>query len=435
MVVFGFTLALSLVCGVGFGLAPALRTSAPCGSELAVAGRSSLSGRAVRLHRSLVIAEVALAVVLVMAAGLLAKSLWALQRVDPGLVVEHLYSMQLAPSPSRYVEEAERAQFYDAVEERIAAIPGVVAVGAASGLPLTPDAMGTAISPDGLPVPEGTRPMMVGYRLVTPGYLSTAGVKLLAGRHLSAEDAADATDVGIINHALAERLWPGENAVGRELRWSTGDPWFEVVGVIGDMHQSSLGTDPTPEVFVPYAQEAWLTGMSLLVRAEQMDVLPALRSAVWDVDSTVPISRQGSMTDVVRSSLAAPRSYAVLFGGLAALALGLGAVGVFGVMSYLVVQRTHEIGVRLALGASRGAVVRHTIGSGMVPVAIGLVLGCAAALASGRLLSSLLFAVEPSDPLVVLGVVALLATVALAANLVPALRAARVDPIESLRSD
>jgi putative ABC transport system permease protein len=292
------------------------------------------------------------------------------------------------------------------------------------------------ISTDGSPVPEDVQPDMVSYRVVTPGYVEAMQVPLLEGRTLVDSDRADTVPVGMVNSALATWLWPDGSAVGKQLAWSDGSPWFTVVGVIGNVHQNTLSTPAEPEVYVPYEQDAWLRTLYLMVRAESdWGSLAAVREAIRSVDRTVPISNAAPMSEVAGSSMATPRAYTILFSLLALLALGLGAVGVFGVLSYTMSQRTHEIGVRKALGATRRDVVRSAMRSGLTPVAVGLLLGLAAALAATRLVSGLLFGVAATDPGILVGVIVVLGTVATLAGLVPALRAARVDPARSLRQD
>ncbi len=434
-IVLTFALGISLVAGLVFGLVPAFRVTRADRPALRERGRGITAGRSrFRLNNGLVAAEVAISVILVVAAGLLVKSLWMLQQVDPGFNVGGVTTMRIAPPTGAYPKEEQRRLYYRQVEERVAALPGVVSVGLVNVLPLTRGVMGVAISPDGQPVPPGTEPERVSYRAVTPGYVDTFQIPLLEGRDLGPEDRMGGAPAGLINRALARRLWPHGSAVGKQVSWSTGEPWFTVVGVLGDFHQTALSAETRPEAYVPYDQESWLRTMHLAVRsAGEVDVAASVREAIWSVDPNVVVADETTMEQVLERSMATPRSTTLLFSGFALLALALGAIGVFGVMTYIVSQRTHEIGVRLALGATRSDVVLSTLRSGMAPALAGLVIGGVGSMATGGLLSSLLFEVAQTDPGVLAGVMALFLAVTMLANLLPALRAAKVDPVLALR--
>lgn len=432
--VLAFALAVSVTAGVLFGLAPALRSAGSLDAVLRDGANAVSSGRRrLRLNRSLVAVQVALCVVLVTGAGLLAKSLWRLAQVDPGFDAAGLYTMRLALSESRYTSEDDRRLFYREAFRQIAGVQGVEATGAIQVLPMTNGHMGVAISRDGAAVPDGERPQITGYRVITPGYFEAMGIPLLEGRFLTAADRADTPRVGLINRRLADLLWPGESAIGREVRWSDGSFWFTVIGVVGNIHQHTLAMASRTEAYVPYEQDTWTSALHIMVRASTgAGVLPEVRRAVWLVDPDVPISQEGSMQAVVGASMLDARFYTLLFSAFAILAMSLGAVGVYGVTSYTLSQRVREIGIRLALGAGRRDVMRSTLRSGMVPVLGGLLLGAAGAFALTRLLSSLLFGVTASDPFVFGLSIVVLGAVAVAANLLPARRAAGVDPLISL---
>jgi len=436
--VLAFTLGLSILSGLAFGLVPALRLSRSLEPALRqdAAGAGTVGHGRHRLNAGLVVAEIALSVVLVAAAGLLVKSLWVLQQVDPGFRVERLYTLRVTPSLASYPGEDELRLFYQQILEQVEGVPGVTAVGAINARPLSQGTVGVTISTDGSPVPEDVQPDFVSYRVVTPGYVEAMEIPLIEGRTLTDADRADTVPVGMVNSAMANWLWPEESAIGKQVAWSNGEPWFTVVGVVGNVHQNTLSVPSKPETYVPYKQDAWIRTLYLMVRAESdWSSMAAVREAVRSVDRTVPISNAETMREVAAISMATPRSYTLLFSSLALLALGLGAVGVFGVLSYTMSQRTHEIGVRMALGATRSDVMRAAMRSGLAPVVIGLLLGLVAALASTRLVSGLLFGVEPTDPAILVGVVAVLGVVATLAGLIPALRAARVDPALCLRQD
>jgi putative ABC transport system permease protein len=435
--VLAFAVLTSVGVGLLFGLAPALSVGRDHGEALhGVRGTGVGRGRN-RLQALLLAGEVALAVVLLMAAGLLGKSLWQLQQVDPGFDPTDVVTFHLAPASDRYADAESRAGYYRRVVRQIRSVAGVREAGAISALPVSSSVMGVGISPDGNPVPEGESPTICSYRAVTPGAFAALGVRLLEGRLLDETDRQGSRAVGVVNRRLADMLWPGESPLEREVMWSTGDPWFTVVGVIEDIHQGSLAQRPEPEAYVSYAQQGtWLSALYVVIRHRPgVEVLAAARSAAWEVDDDVPITQQGSLTEQLSRSMAGERGWALVFGSFAALALILAAVGVSGVMSYLVAQRRHEVGVRVALGASRGDVVIAVLRIGLLPVGVGLASGAAGALAGSRFLQGLLHDVEPTDPAVLAAVVAFLAAIALVANLLPALRASRIDPVGALRSD
>jgi putative ABC transport system permease protein len=435
--VLGFSLALALASALLFGAAPALRSSR--GASRAVGGgggRATGARRGFWLHRLLVGAEVALCIVLVVAAGLLSKSLLHLVRVDPGFSPQQGVSVRVVPPESRYPDADSRRRLYQTLEERLSSAPGVETAGAVNMLPLSRAAMSVGISRDGDPVDPGEEPFAVSYRLVTPGYPRAIGLPLLAGRALESSDQADAQPVGLINATLARQLFGDRVAVGETLSWDNGEPWFTVVGVVGDLRQTTLREQARPEVYVPYGRNPWVTAMHLVVRGPAgADLLATLRAVIAEVDHELPIGRATTLEEMVTRSVASAGLYArlfVLFGGVA---LALAAIGIYGVVGYTVSQRRREIGVRVAVGASARDILRSVVGQGMAAVAGGLVIGGAAALALGRLLSGLLFEVRPADPAVLVGSLLLLGAVALAACAVPALRATRVDPLETLSGE
>ena len=434
--VFGFALLLSCAAGLVFALAPALRGTGNLEATLGESGRSaSLTVAGARRSAALVALQVALCTVLAVGAGLLVKSLWQLSLVDPGFEPEGVVALRLEPPASRYGEEEQRRSYYRQVEAALAALPEVESVGSANLTPLSRGALKLALSPDGDPVPPNQRAMLVSYRLVTAGYVDTLGLGILEGRSLESSDRAESEPVGMINRTLAQRLWPDQNAVGRQLVWDDGSPWLTVVGVVDDFYQSTLSTDPEPEVYVSYEQDSWVSGLNVMARSRAgTDLVPQMREAIWSVDPDVPVAGEASLIDVVSQSMSQPRFYTSLFVGFALLALVLGAIGVYGVLSFSVKRRTHEIGVRSALGADGRQLMRSVLLQSMVPVAIGLGAGTLLSLASTRLLESLLFEVDGTDLSVLLATVVLLAGVAFLASLGPALRAARVDPLEALSS-
>ncbi|MGI9629312.1 MAG: ABC transporter permease [Longimicrobiales bacterium] len=429
-----FATVVSLGAGLAVGLLPGLRSGRGMGVALRSGSRRSSGGPArFRLNRVLVAGQIGLCVVLVMASGLLLKSLWLVGRVDPGFNANELYTFKARLPSEAYPDLATKRVYFDEVLTRLGGVPGVEAAGGIQVLPLSRGNLGVGISPDGAPVPDNARPMFVGYRMITPGYGQAMQIPLREGRWLDRSDNTDAAPVGLINERMAERLFPNQSAVGRSVHWNTGDPWFTVIGVTGNVHQNRLDEEPRMEAYVPVAQDGDTEELHFMVRsASGPALLASLRDAAWSVDSQVPITLESEMVDVVASSVADRRGHAVLFTVFGALALLLGGIGVYGVTAYTVSQRTHEMGVRLALGADRGAVVMSTLRSSLAPVATGLVAGLAAALAVTRLLAGTLYQVTTNDPTVLFAVALTLLLVALLAALVPARRASRSDPMTTL---
>ena len=431
-----FTLALSLVSALLFGLLPTLRGSARAALEgLRSDARSGTPHARHRLNRGLVAAETALAVMLVAGAGLMANSFWRLYTTDPGFVAEGVLEAWVSPPESRMGGSEDRVTYYREVLEAVEAVPGVAAASGIHLLPLTQNNWGFPYLAEGFE-PRADQPLpAANFRVVLPDYFELMGIRVIRGRGLTAADDAAAEPVGVINRALAELRWPGQNPIGKEIRLFGSDP-FTVVGVVEDVRQHALDTDPRPEMYRPHAQYP-LAAMYLMVRAESDEAVATLRDpvrgAIWSVDAAVPIPETRPLTEVRGESVAESRLLAGLLGGLGALALLLGAVGVYGVMTYTTGARIREFGVRLALGASPGAIEWSALRWGMVPVATGLVIGALATLAAGRLMAGILFGVEPTDPVTLLGVLLVLTGVAGAATWLPARRVARSDLAESLR--
>ncbi len=432
------TSGVSLVAALLVGFAPALIGSRSGGGALAqplvAGGRGSGPSRASRrASGALVAVEVALCTALLICAGLLVESLRRISEVDPGFAMEQAHSMTVRPLESHYPDEPARQRAMVEIEETAAGVAGVAAVGSTNILPLTRGVMGVGVSPDGNPVPDGDAPLLVSYRSVTPGFRATLGIPLLEGRDLAGSDRADGEPVGLINRSLAETMFPDRSPIGEQLKWDTGDPWLTVVGVIGDVHQRALDLDPQGEVYVPYAQEAWIQALTLVVRSRgEAEVQAAVHDELARAFPNVLLGSPLALTEVRARSTATPRMYSNIYGAFALLGLLLAALGVYGVTSHAVGRRMHEMGVRFALGAQGGDLIRQVVLSGMRPVVVGLMAGIALALALARLLESQLFGVSASEPGVLVAVTVLLAAVAAAANLVPALRAARVDPVRTL---
>jgi len=431
-----FTLGASVLTGVVFGLAPALQASrVDLNEALKEGARGSTEGGKGRVRAALIIAEVAVSLVLMVSAGLLIKSFLRLRATDPGLDPRGVLTASLSLPAARYPEDAQAVAFYGRTLERVAALPGVEAVGAIAPLPLSDSSMSTSFRVEGRPDPgPGARPSSAA-RIVTPGYLRAMGVPLVRGRAFTEQDGEDAPKVLLVNEALARQHFPGEDPLGKRLSLGLNDISGEIVGVVGDVRHRRLSTAAGPEYYVPFRQVP-LNTLSLVVRTGSGDpaqLSASLRAAVQESDRELPVFRVRTMETLVAESVARQRFSMTLLVAFACLALVLAAVGVFSVMSFLVAQRRHEIGVRMALGAQGSDILRMVVGSGMGLALAGVGVGLAAALALTRLMSSLLYEVSAGDPLVFAAIALLLSAVALAACLVPALRATKVDPMEALR--
>ncbi|MBI3697204.1 MAG: ABC transporter permease [Acidobacteria bacterium] len=427
-----FTLVLSLLTCLLFSIAPAIQAS-----QGALNVRSSTPGlRSGRFRNLLVVSQVALTMVLLIGAGLLIRSFLELQKVNPGLRPENVLTMQIALPRPRYAEGREMARFYQDVLSRVEALPGVEAAGTVNRLPLSGAISTGAITIDGM----ATSPkelMDVGWRSVSPEYFRAAGIPLLRGRAFADRDTASAPGVAIVDEALARRYFPNGDPIGRRLKigmpnWNT--PWFTIVGVVGYIKHDGLDVDSKPQVYWPQAQRPD-PRMTLVVRtaADPTAIAGAVRRQVLAVDPDQPVYDVRTMEEVIDRSVSQRRFNTVLLGLFAGVALLLATVGIYGVLSYSVTQRRREIGIRMALGAGRGSVLRMVVGQGAGLVLTGVAIGAAVSLLLGRLVASLLYGVKPTDPLSFAGVTVLLLLVAALACWIPARRAAKVDPMVALR--
>lgn len=442
-------LSFAAVCGVGsalaFGILPAWQLSRDALLEaLSVSGRQS-SGTVRRGARDAFIAlQVALAVVLLVGGALLARSFWALQAVPSGFVTAQVTAMDVSLPTATY-EEGDQVPFYERLQQRIATMPGVTAVGAINILPLSGsyDSRGVQIEDHPKPDGQGEAPQA---RSVTAGYFAAMGIPLVRGRLFESRDLEGGPRVVIISEAMARQYWPGADPIGRRITFNSGIPEEqqqviggpgsrEIVGIVGDVRHLGLDERDVPMFYTPHAQQPSYHTMTLVVRsAGAAGGLPAtVRAALAEMDRAVPLYQVRSLDQVLSRAVATPRLRAVLIGLFALLAALLAGLGVYGVMSYLVTERTHEFGVRLSLGATAGDLRRLVLVDGARPVVAGLALGLFGAWALGRTLAALLFAVSPWDPVSYAAAVLLLSSAALAATVLPARRAVRVDPVTALR--
>jgi putative ABC transport system permease protein len=436
--VLGFSLLISLVTGMLFGLAPALQTSKPDLNEtLKESGRQTAGGSRARLRSLLVVSEVALALILVVGAGLLIKSFWRLQHIDPGFRPEGVLSLQLSPPSTAYAERPRRRAFYREVMERIESVAGVEAVGSIHLLPMGDSNWNPGLNIEGRPVAASEPLPEINWRAVTPNYFRAMGSPLVEGRFLADADNENSQPVALVNQTLARRFWPDQDATGKRIRsgFDGRDNWVTIVGVVGDIKQHGLGERTRPEMYRPYAQAPHPTSMYVMVRysSDPAALLASIQSEVWSVDKNVPISDVRPLEEVISKSIVKPRSTMLMLAAFAGIALILGAVGIYGVVSYTVAERTREIGIRMAVGAQTSDVIRMVIGHGMKLTLTGVTIGLIGSYAVTRIMSGMLYGVSATDPYVFLAVALVLAAVALLACYIPARRATRVDPMIALR--
>jgi putative ABC transport system permease protein len=431
-----FTLGVSLLTGLLFGLAPALAaTRHSLGHFLKEAGRGGTEGLAHnRLRGVLVVTEVAFSLVLLVCAGLLGRSFVRMLEVNPGFRPDHMVTMWMNFTSANYAPKGRPTQFLEQLIPRAAALPGVEGVAISNDLPLEGD--DTTTGPGDVegraPFPRGQQPL-VGVHAVNPGYFRSMGIPQLRGREFSASDNANSTPVVIINQKLAETLWPGQDALGKHFHLM-GDKQSEVVGVVGNVLHNGLGESVSLESYLAFPQNPWsYVGLAVRTHGDPGAVYGAVRGLVAQIDPELPVHDMRPMEQVVAETMASRRLTLLLVGAFAALAFVLASVGIYGVMSYAVTERVHEIGVRMALGAQRRDVLRLVVGHGMRHAAIGLLLGSVAAFFAARAMTTLLFGIRPGDPLTYIGIAVVLALAALVACYIPARRATSVDPMVALR--
>ena len=434
--VLGFTLALSLLTSIIFGLAPAVQASRVRFNEALKAGKGtghSFQGR--RLRQCLMVTEVALALVLLIGSGLMLKSFWRLTHINPGFNAQNVLTLNLSLLDAKYSKGPARTLFFDQVLERIKHLPGVTAAAVINYVPVGSCCLTTGVTAEGPPLPPSSPPIVPDWRAITPDYFRAVQTPLRAGRYFDERDTANSSRVGIISESLARRLWPNEDPLGKRIN-VIGPPLVTVVGVVGDIRTGSLQYETPHQLYMPYAQIPWWDGMGLVVRttADPLSLTASVRQQVLSVDPNLPIFNTYTLEQLLSLSVTPQRFYTVLLNLFAGLALVLAAVGIYGVMSYSVTQRTHEIGIRMALGAQKRDVLKLVVKQGLVLALLGVAIGVAAAFGLTRLMSKLLYGlVSATDPATFIIISLLLTGVALLACYLPARRAAKVDPMVALR--
>jgi putative ABC transport system permease protein len=431
--VLGFTLGAAILTGLIFGLLPALGVSRPDLNSSLKEGKGTPDGhRSGRLGGALVVAEMALALMLLIGGGLLMKSFLLLQRVDPGFNPDQVLTLRLFPNRVRYPQAQQLRGFYVPLLDRLKTLPGAQSVAAISNLPLAGNNTDSSFLIEGQPEPPDGQGPVAWYSSISPNYFSTMEMRLLKGRAFTDQDDDKSPKVVIISETMARRYWPNQEPLGKRI--GEPDNWREIVGVVNDVKHFGLDADTPPSMYLPMRQVP-VRGMTLVVRTvgAPLGVAPPLRSDIWAADRNLAIAQVRTMNELVSSSITQQRFIVLLLGCFAVLALVLAAVGIYGVMSYSVTQRTHEIGIRLALGARNTNVLALVLRSGMMLAVIGAAMGVAGALALTRLMSTLLFGVTPKDASTFVGLSLGLLAVALVACYLPARRATKVDPLVALR--
>jgi len=437
-----FTFALTVFVALLFATVPSLQLArAPLWGSLGAAARGSDTTVGSRRARSLLTAaEVAISVVLLIGAGLLLRTFFQLYAVDPGFETRQVVRFTIVLPQARYPELEQLRTTFRALEDNIAALPGVESVGSIYGAPMD----GTESA--GIVIIEGEERRPPGMengaaiRPVGPGYLETVRIPLVAGRPLEVSDDTSERNVAVVNETFVRENFPDRDPIGERVRitvdFDYGSPFWEIVGVVGDVRSSSLRRIPRAEVYVPHGRfGSHYMNINVRSAVDPSGLLDAIRSAVRAIDPDLPLQRIETLEEVVDRNVRSTRFFLVGVGMFAALATLLAAVGLYGVMAYLVSQRSREIGVRVALGADSGRILRMVLADGLRPTAIGLAVGMLLGIAGGRAIESLLFGVDARDPMILLSVPALLTVIAFAAILTPALRASRVDPLKTLRAD
>jgi len=435
--VLGFTLAITLLTGLIFGAVPALQTSRVDLNDTLKEGGRGNSGVRNRARGLLVVSEIAMSLVLLVGAGLMVQSFLRLRRVNIGLNPKNVLTATIVLPRAKYTKDEQRAALFKQLIERVRTLPGVEAASATGTLPLGGITWGRSLTVEGYPVvPVGQAPS-VQHTVVTPGYFRTMGITLLAGRDFDDTDTNDSQNVTIIDERLARQYWPNQSPLGKRVRFGPpedNEPWFTIVGVVSAVRHQRMQEETRPSVYLPH-QKIPSSGMTLVARTSvnPNDFIGAVRREVAQLDPDLPVSEVATMEKVVAESIWQPRLYAMLFAVFAGGALLLAVIGIYGVMAFLVQTRTHEIGVRMALGATARDVFRLIVGRGMKLAVVGVVIGVGGAIALTRLMQSLLFNTSATDPFTFVLISLLLSLAAFFACYIPARRAAKVDPLVALR--
>jgi putative ABC transport system permease protein len=433
-----FALGITMVSGLLFGVLPAVIASGADGQQLLVrAGRTGASGSH-RLRRGLLVAEVALALVLLCGAGLMIRTMWRLTTADPGFAPDHLLTMKYSISGTDWTEPRLRA-FHDDVVRQTKALPGVVNAGLTLSLPIEGSNWGSVFIVGDQPPPPRADLPSAAFTPISPSYLDTLGLQVRAGRGFVETDRDNAPRVAVVNERFAKHFWPNENPIGKKLKqgwpeWNT--PWQEIVGVVNDVKLDGVESDTPMQVYMPLAQSL-SRSVILMVRTDgaRPATASSIRAVIGRLNDNLPVYDVRTMDDVLGLRIARKRLSMIIFAVFGGVALILAAVGLYGVVSHGVADRTREIGVRMALGATRRQVLKLFLGQSAVTTAVGIAIGTGASMLLSRFMRELLFQVEPNDATTICAVVGMLFVVSIAACYLPARRATRVNPTAALRGD
>lgn len=430
-----FAVAVSALVALVCGVLPALRTSRFDLAGILQAGfrRSTATGG--RTRETLVVVELALSVALLATSGLLARSLIAVQQAPIGFDPAHVMTLQLRLPPARYSSRADIARFFQRAIDRIRRAPGVESAAFVRAVPFSGNGGSTAFTVEGHPTPVGSEPQ-ASYHLVTPNYFRTLRIPLLRGRDFSDRDDLNAPLVAVVNETFARTTWPGDDPIGKRIKTADLPDWITIIGVAGDAKHLGPTDLPRPQLYVSHYQNPQIfSSLAVRTAGAPMSVANDVRQAIWSVDKDQPLWAVQSLDAIVQSSEGQWRFMAVLVGVFALIAVALAGVGIYGVMAYSVAQRTHEIGIRLALGASASRVLGEVVSRGLRLTFVAVALGSVGAITIARLATSVFFGVAPHDPLTLITAAALLAAIAMIACYVPARRAASVDPTVALAEE
>ena len=429
-----FTALVSIATGIIFGLVPVFTAAKTDPNESLKEGGSRVasSRRGQLLRGGLTVTELALAMVLLTGSGLLIRSFVRLMMIDPGFNAHHILTARIDLPETQYSEPSQQSAFFQNLLERVHALPGVISADAVASLPLTGYMMSSSFDVEGQSRPEVNTAASI--NIASPGYFQTMGVPLISGRTFTSQDTAEAPKVVMLNPTCVRKFFPGENPVGKHIKIPDAEGWATIVGVVGDVRQSGLASLPEPEIIEPYLQVP-NSYMTLVIRTstDPLSLVPALRSQVQSLDRDLPMFEVSTMEQYLAEEMAGRRFNMVLLGIFAGLALILAVVGIYGILAYIVTQQTHEIGIRMAMGAQRRDMLLFILRRGVRLTLIGVAIGLPAAWVVTRVMSSLLYGVSPRDPLTFIGMTLLLVTTALLASYIPARRATKVDPMVALR--
>ena len=431
-----FALVLTAATGVCFGLVPAVQASRPdLDGVLKEAGRGGSGAAGHRFRDALVVAEVTLSLVLLVGAGLLLRSAVALQHAELGFRPDHVLTAEFRLPPAKYPEARAIAAFFRQSLERLRAVPGIESAALVRAVPFSGNGGSTTYRVEGQPEPPKGREPVAQLNIVSTGYFRTMGIPQLEGRDFEEQDTADVPSVAVVNDTMARQLWPGLDPIGRRVRLRDAG-WVTVVGVVGDVRHSGPSEPTQPQVYTTHEQDARIFACVVARTAgDPMAMAAPMRAAIWSVDKDQPVWKVRAMEELVAGSRGTARALSLLVGVFAAVALGLAGVGIYGVMAYAVSQRTREIGIRMALGAASGRVLRLVVGRALALTGVAIVIGAIGATALARLLGTLLFGVGPADPLTFAAAAVALGTVGALAAYLPARRAARIDPVRALAEE